>query len=285
MHPITQCQPPHARLTLCDYTPPLPPPPSAAPAHMQQQATHHRASAGSSAAGGSTAVRASQPGPHQNPPAAVSEAWVASQRTWVDLALNQPVELSGTDDEGGCPQTRDPCDLSPCTHRLAPVFSVCTPRCCPPCMCDPVTSPCFAAPRPPPPPLIPCAGAAWSSRGICHHSAANARAVHEVARAVKPDAVGYEEDSSDTTMRNRFIQAARSAPMTKLVPRLMDTPIDSYQQAHGQLSAEERTEWEEGLDTGGLGLGPSEPEHHLLGRPVLSDPISGVCTRVLLSAC
>jgi hypothetical protein len=54
----------------------------------------------------STGVCASQPGPHLVPPAAVSDAWVASQRAWVDLAVNQPVELSGTDAQGGCPQAR-----------------------------------------------------------------------------------------------------------------------------------------------------------------------------------
>jgi hypothetical protein len=41
-----------------------------------------------------------------SPPAPVSDAWVASQRAWVDLAVNQPVELSGTDAQGGCPQAR-----------------------------------------------------------------------------------------------------------------------------------------------------------------------------------
>ncbi|KAG1666361.1 hypothetical protein FOA52_007899 [Chlamydomonas sp. UWO 241] len=51
----------------------------------------------------STVVRASQPGPHLNPPAAVSDAWVASQRVWVELAVNQPVELSGTDAKKGAP--------------------------------------------------------------------------------------------------------------------------------------------------------------------------------------
>jgi hypothetical protein len=50
----------------------------------------------------STVVRVSQPGPHLNPPAAVSDAWVASQRAWVDLAVNHPVELSGIDAKGGC---------------------------------------------------------------------------------------------------------------------------------------------------------------------------------------
>ncbi|KAG1681377.1 hypothetical protein FOA52_007425 [Chlamydomonas sp. UWO 241] len=110
-----------------------------------------------------TVVRASQRGPHPTPPIAVSEAWVAAQRAWVDLAVNQPAELSGTDAKG----------------------------------------------------------VAWSSSvhllGITHNSAANARPVYEVAVAVKPDAVGSENDSSDKTARNRVTKAALSAPMMKLV--------------------------------------------------------------------
>jgi hypothetical protein len=66
----------------------------------------------------------------------------------------------------------------------------------------------------------------------------------------------------------------------KLVPRLMDTPLDSYQQAHGQLSAEERVEWEQGLKSVGTGLdGPQAAQHHLLGFPAQSDSISGACMR------
>jgi hypothetical protein len=98
--------------------------------------------------------------------------------------------------------------------------------------------------------------------------------------AFKPrtDAVGFENDSSDKAKRNRYTEAAQSAPMMKLVNRLMDTPIESYQQAHGQLTAEEREEWEEGLATGRFGLGPRPrvSSHHLVGRVAYSDSISGV---------
>ncbi|KAG1666366.1 hypothetical protein FOA52_007904 [Chlamydomonas sp. UWO 241] len=170
-----------------------------------------------------TIVRVSQPGPHLNPPAAVCESWVASQRAWVDVALNQAVELSGTS----------------------------------------------------------ARGAAWSSSvhvlGVAHGSAANAWSVHEVAAAVRPDAVGSENDSSDKTLRTRLTKAAQSAPMLKLVDRLMDTPIESYAQAHGQLTAEERNEWEQGLGTARFGLGPSTStlaiSHRLLGQLAYSDPI------------
>jgi hypothetical protein len=129
-------------------------------------------------------------------------------------------------------------------------------------------------------PLITCAGVAWSSRvhvlGIVHESAANAWSVHEVARAVKPDAVGFELDSSDKTLRNRITKAAQSAPMMKLINRLMDTPLESYQQAHGQLTAAEREEWKAGLSSARIGLGSLSDGHHLLGMPAYSDPISGV---------
>ncbi|KAG1663544.1 hypothetical protein FOA52_003172 [Chlamydomonas sp. UWO 241] len=173
----------------------------------------------------STVVRTSQSGPQLTPPVAASVAWVASQRAWVDLAVNQPVELSGTDAKG----------------------------------------------------------MAWSSRvhvlGVVHSSAANVRSVHEVAAAVTPDAVGLEQDSSNVTYWNLVTQAARSAPMMKLVNRLMDTPLESYAQAHGQLSTVERMEWEGGLRSARLALlGPRldelEPHHHLLGWPEFSDAIS-----------
>ncbi|KAG1675141.1 hypothetical protein FOA52_003364 [Chlamydomonas sp. UWO 241] len=168
----------------------------------------------------SSAVPVSPPGPHENPPAAVSEAWVASYRAWVDLAMNQPVELHGTDAKG----------------------------------------------------------VAWNSSvhvlGVCHHSAANARAVHEVAAAVGPDAVAFENDGSDKTWRNRMTKVAQSAPMMKLVNRLMHTPLTSYQQAHGQLTAKERVEWVACLDLAGVGLGPFSSDHLLLGMPAYSDPIA-----------
>ncbi|KAG1675135.1 hypothetical protein FOA52_003358 [Chlamydomonas sp. UWO 241] len=84
--------------------------------YLQAQATHHRSPAcsastadgmlrGRSAVARQPARRplstmvAAQPGPHLDPPPAVSEAWVASQRAWIDLAMNQPVELSGTNDK------------------------------------------------------------------------------------------------------------------------------------------------------------------------------------------
>ncbi|KAG1675142.1 hypothetical protein FOA52_003365 [Chlamydomonas sp. UWO 241] len=198
---------------------------------MYQQAMQYRAPAGMLTRRGavawqhsrravSTVVRASQPGPHLDSPAAVSEAWVASQCAWVDLAVNQPVELSGTDAKG----------------------------------------------------------VAWSSSvhvlGVVHGSAANARSVHEVASAMKPDAAALEQDSSDKTLRNRISKTAQSAPMMKLVIRLMDTPLVSYQQAHGQLTAQERVEWEQSLNSSRIGLGGRAGWHHLLGRPASSDSIS-----------
>jgi hypothetical protein len=88
----------------------------------------------------STAVCASQPGPHQNPPAAVSEAWVAAQRAWVDVALNQPVKLSGRNAKGECPQAR-------VTSPYAPIRSRPTRRSSAPPLHrgvrDPSTSPCI----------------------------------------------------------------------------------------------------------------------------------------------
>jgi hypothetical protein len=117
--------------------------------------------------------------------------------------------------------------------------------------------------------------------GVIHNSAANARSVHEVAAAVKPDAVAIEFDSSDKSWKNDITKAAHSAPMMKLVNRLMDTPLDSYQQAHGQLSPEEREEWEEELSSANMRLGElGLIGHHKLGAPEKSDPISGVCMRV-----
>ncbi|KAG1675140.1 hypothetical protein FOA52_003363 [Chlamydomonas sp. UWO 241] len=156
---------------------------------------------------------------HLEPPSAVSKAWVASQRAWVDLAVNQPVELSGTDGEG----------------------------------------------------------AAWTSSvhvlGVIHNSAANARSVHEVAGAVNPDAVGYEQDSSDDAWHSRITQAAQSAPMMELVDQLMEEPLDSYEQAHGRLR--ERSVWVEELSSAGLGISESDSLlHHLLGRPAYSEAIS-----------
>jgi hypothetical protein len=79
--------------------------------------------------------------------------------------------------------------------------------------------------------------------------------VHEVAAAVKPDAVGWEYDSADSIFLNDITEA-QSAPMAVLVNRLMDTPLDSYQQAHGQLTAEEREEWEDGLRSADIWLQP-----------------------------
>jgi hypothetical protein len=133
-------------------------------------------------------------------------------------------------------------------------------------------------------PLITCAGVAWSSSvhllGVYQRSAASARSVHEVAAAVNPDAVGYEYDSSDSIFRNMMKEAAQSAPMMKLVNRLMDTPLDSYQQAHGQLTAGERKEWEAGLNSAGAGLPEAELFMlHNLGMPSSSDFIAGVCMR------
>ncbi|KAG1681111.1 hypothetical protein FOA52_015553 [Chlamydomonas sp. UWO 241] len=169
----------------------------------------------------SIVVRSSQPGPHLNPPDAASEAWVASQRAWVDLAVNQPAELSGTDAKG-----------------------------------------------------VP-----WSSSvyllGVSHDSPANARSVHEVAAAVKPDAAGWEFDSSNSTLNNRMKTAAQSAPMMKFVPRLMDTPIESHAQARGQLTVEERKEWEECLRSAHIGLSVADTVAlHKLARPAYADGIA-----------
>jgi hypothetical protein len=116
--------------------------------------------------------------------------------------------------------------------------------------------------------------------GVTHHSAVNARSVHEVAAAVKPDAVGFEYDSSDQTARKLITKAAQFAPMMKLVNRLMATPLDSYQQAHGQLTTEERQEWEEGLSSATIELGPFATRHYLLGRPAYSDAVAGVSVRL-----
>ncbi|KAG1675134.1 hypothetical protein FOA52_003357 [Chlamydomonas sp. UWO 241] len=200
--------------------------------YMQLQATHH----GASVAGmlrvrsavawqhsrrslGAVVVRA-QPGPHQNPPAAVSNAWLVSQRAWVDVALNQPVELSGTDAKG----------------------------------------------------------AAWSSRvhvlGVAHNSAANVRSLHEVSETVKPDAVAFEEDTANNAWRNLVTKISQAAPMKRIITRLMDTPLTSYQQAHGLLSEEEREEWADVLKSAGVGLGPFSEDHRLLGMPTYSDPIA-----------
>ncbi|KAG1681286.1 hypothetical protein FOA52_007332 [Chlamydomonas sp. UWO 241] len=125
-------------------------------------------------------------------------------------------------------------------------------------------------------------GAAWSSSvhvlGVHHHSAANAWAVHEVATSVEPDAVGMEYDSMDRAARNRFTKTAKSAPMRKLVNRLMETPLESYQQAHGQLTAVECAVWMKAVTA--TGLYPSyvdelaEMRHHLLGAPAHSETIA-----------
>ncbi|KAG1666363.1 hypothetical protein FOA52_007901 [Chlamydomonas sp. UWO 241] len=70
-------------------------------------------------------------------------------------------------------------------------------------------------------------------------------------------------------------KAAHSASMMKLASRLMDTPLESYQQAHGQLTAEERKEWEAGLGSANIGLSESDAlSLHLLGRPAQSEPIA-----------
>jgi hypothetical protein len=125
--------------------------------------------------------------------------------------------------------------------------------------------------------------------GVCHHSSANARSVQEVAAAVKPDAVAFEYANSDASFRSALNNSVQSTykPMMGLVPRLMDTPIESYQQAHRQLSATERKVWEAGLSMGGLRLGPSTSgvtiAHHLLGRLAFSDAIAGACMNSLLS--
>ncbi|KAG1666359.1 hypothetical protein FOA52_007897 [Chlamydomonas sp. UWO 241] len=74
------------------------------------------------------------------------------------------------------------------------------------------------------------------------------------------------------------MEAANSASMMKLFNRLKDTPLDSYQQAHGQLTVEERKEWEEGLNLVGFQLASRAPMHHLLGMPAFSDTIAAAFT-------
>jgi hypothetical protein len=128
--------------------------------------------------------------------------------------------------------------------------------------------------------LFSCAGAAWSSSvhvlGLTQNSAASAWSVHEVAAAVQPDAVGWEPDNSNMNWLNSIKEAAESAPMVRLVDRLMGTPLESYQQAHGQLSAEERKQWEEGLRKK-KGINTSRASRNFeLGRPKHSVYISGV---------
>jgi hypothetical protein len=61
----------------------------------------------------------------------------------------------------------------------------------------------------------------------------------------------------------------------------MDTPIETFQQAHGQLNTEDEEEWEEGLESAGLALSNTFSHHqlHLLGMSACSDAVAGVCLR------
>jgi hypothetical protein len=123
--------------------------------------------------------------------------------------------------------------------------------------------------------LLHNAGAPWSCMvhilGTCHGSPVNPRALHEVAEAVGADAIAMEGTED---MKNRLRKMSEFLPIARSLERMMANPVEGTVQAHSLLSTYDLKDWERGLCSAGLALA-DELDHYVLGRPDLSDPLSG----------